>query len=264
MVVRKVFSVGALVATLISLQSTAYAFEKTPTSPNEADSVGWDEAVENSLILSNPFSDTSDLQPTPHRYFSASITPDATLPANGSRWQPGQDYHDTGTLGVAETGYRSAGKDQFGLGSWQYTAHPDAFTPPDTKPQQGVYFTAQRTFYNTDDRTVVGFATAGHVPGDVDPGSNWGTGFIMKGFVNDRPDGQFRFAVTGTTSNAGSAFSESGGTHRTETRFELTYQDKISENITFQPGINYTVNPGNNPDVPSGLVAGMRLHIQFK
>ena len=261
MLVRKVFSVGALVATLISLQSTAYAFEKTSVSPNDADSVGWDEAVENSLILSNPFSDTSNVQPTTHSYFSASITPDATLPANGSRWQPGQDYHDTGTLGVAETGFRKAGKDQFGFGSWQYTANPDALTPPDTQPAHGMYFTAERTFYNTDDKTVIGFATVGHVPGDIEPGNSFGSGFIMKGFVHDRPDGEFRFGVTG---GANSGFTDNGGVRTLETRFELTYQDKISENVSIQPGINYTVNPGHDPALPTGLIAGMRLHIQFK
>ena len=42
-----------------------------------------------------------------------------------------------------------------------------------------------------------------------------------------------------------------------ETRFELTYQDKISDNITIQPGLNYTINPRQRPHRRwSGLVAG--------
>lgn len=267
---RYVISFGVLFATLAGVSSASYAFEKTPGSSDnrpslqiiDSEATGWDQAVENSLILSNPFADTSEVAPTPHTYFKAAIDTNALAPAGSSQWQPGRNYQDTGTLGVAETGYRRIGKDQFGVGSWQYTAHPDAFTPPDQKPSKGVYVSAERTLYNEDSKTVVGFASAGHLPGDVVQSRNgWGMGFAMKGFVKDRPDGQFLFGVTGGTN---SAIAESTGAHPLETRFELTYQDKIADNISIQPGLNFTINPSSDPAETRGLVAGMRIHVTFK
>jgi hypothetical protein len=259
---RYVISVGVLFASLTSLQAAAYAYETTPSSKDSAQANGWDKAFGSSFKFSSSFADTSAVAPTAHTYLRAGVSTDETRPVNGSRWQPGQDYHDTGTLGVAEAGGR-VGRDQFGMGSWQYTANPDALTPPDHTSTKGVYVTAERTFYNTDGKAVVGFATAGHVPGDIEMTKNgWSSGLVMKGFVKDRPDGQFRLGVAGGTNTS---LTDTGGMHPFETRFELTYQDKISDNITIQPGLNYTVNPGNKDiNATKGLVAGVRMHIQFK
>lgn len=263
-----ILSVGTVFATLLSLHAPAYAFDKTTSSPITTDdpqaAVGWDTAVENSLIFSNPFADTSQVEPTPHTYFKAGIASNVTAPVNASSWQPGQYYHDSGTVGVAETGLHNIGRQEVGMGGWQYNANPDALTPPNQKPRQGVYVLAERNFYNTDHRTVVGFARAGHVDEADQRRNGWSAGFAMKGFVQDRPDGQFNFMVTGgrnPTMVENDPYDHTGGMH---TRLELTYQDKITDNVTIQPGFNYTVVRGNDPAAVGGLVAGLRIHVSFK
>ncbi len=225
---------------------------------------GWDAAVENSLIFSNPFADKSDISPTPHTYFKAGIANDVTPSDNGSAWQPGQDTHDQGTLGMAETGFRSSGKSQIGVVGWQYTAKPD-FTSPTQKSSSGMYILAERNLFNDDGKSVNGYAQAGRAaagPGEIQNGFT--TGFELKGFIPNHPDGKFNVAFSGGTS-APFMQGPSTGT-AVETRLELTYQDKITDNITIQPGLNYTTVRGNDPTVPivGGLVAGVRVHVNFK
>jgi carbohydrate-selective porin OprB len=204
-----------------------------------------------------------DINQIRHTYFNGGIT--QNQPAEAGNWQPGISYQHTGTLGVAETGFRNFGKEQIGVGGWEYNAKPDAFTPPDQKPKQGMYVLAERTMYNEDNKTITGFARAGRSAGNLDQTKNgWSTGLIMKGFMDDRPDGQLALAVTGGgATNAYTANSISMG-GSLQTRVELTYIDKIGDNMTFEPGLNFNVNPGNNPEVDRGLVAGFRIHVKFK
>jgi carbohydrate-selective porin OprB len=249
----------------------SYSFETTPSSAEDPQTGGWDEALENSLIFSNPYSDKTEIHPTKYTYFKAGVGEVAPVAGNAS-WQPGQNHHDRGTLGVAETGFRSSGNDQIGMGSWEYKANPDAFTPPNKKSVKGMYVLAERSFYNEDDKKIIGFARAGRAAGNLEQTKNgWSAGFLAKGFVEERPDGQFGFAVSGGSSsqrnlnrslnrnlNTGSV-----GGHM-ETRLELTYQDKLSDNITIQPGLSFNIRPGSDPSATEGLVAGMRLRWRFQ
>jgi carbohydrate-selective porin OprB len=260
-------SVGVFLTGLL-FSFPSYAFETTSSSSEEPEIGGWDEALENSLIFSNPYSDKTEIHPTKYSYFKAGVAEVTPITGNSS-WEPGQYYNDQGTLGLAETGFRSAGKDQIGMGGWEYTAKPDAFTPPDKKPIKGMYVLAERSFYNEDDKNIIGFARAGRAAGNLEQTKNgWSAGFLAKGFVEDRPDGQFGFAVSGGTSSQRGLLnrnfnSGSVGGHM-ETRLELTYQDKLSDNITIQPGLSFNIDPGSDPATTEGLVAGMRLHWRFK
>jgi hypothetical protein len=265
-------SAGVICATFLSLHSSAYAFEKQPTggaTPAPAATepqpmTDWDAVVENSLIFSNPFADKSEIEPTPHTFLKAGIADNVNLPSNGSSWQPGIDTHDQGTLGVAETGFRPGSKNQIGVVGWQYTAKPD-FTSPTQKSSSGMYILAERNFFNNDGKSVLGYAQAGRAqaaPGEIQNGFT--TGFELKGFVPSRPDGKFNFAFSG---GATAPFAQGTTTSTAvETRFELTYEDKVSDNVTVQPGLNYTTVRGNDPTVPvvNGLVAGVRVHVKFK
>jgi hypothetical protein len=257
-------SVGVFLTGLFfSLPS--YSFETTPSSAEDPQIGGWDEALENSLIFSNPYSDKTEIHPTKYTYFKAGVG--EVQPITGaSSWQPGQYYHDQGTLGVAETGFRG-GKDQIGMGGWEYNAKPDAFTPPDKKPIKGMYVLAERSFYsNEDNQNIVGFARVGRSAGNLEQTKNgWSAGFLAKGFVEDRPDGQFGLAVSGGATPKQRNFNNVslGGGHM-ETRLELTYQDKFSDNITVQPGLSFNIHPGSDPSATEGLVAGMRIRVRFK
>lgn len=254
-------AVGVFLTGLLS-SLPSYAFETTPSSPGTEETGGWDEALENSLIFSNPYADKTAIYPTKYTYFKAGVGEISPAP-DASSWQPGQYHQDTGTLGVAETGFRSASQDQIGMGGWEYKANPDAFTPPDKKPTQGMYVLAERAFYNEDDKKVIGFARAGRAAGNLEQTKNgWSAGFLAKGFVDERPDGQFGFAVSGGSApkRPGSNVSVGG----METRLELTYQDKISDNITIQPGLSFNINSNDDPETTDGLVAGMRIRVRFK
>ncbi|TAL27853.1 MAG: hypothetical protein EPN97_16205 [Alphaproteobacteria bacterium] len=254
-------SVGVFLTGLFfSLPS--YSFETAPSSAENTPAGGWDEALENSLIFSDPYSDKTEIHPTKYTYFKAGVAEVAPFTGTSS-WQPGQYYHDQGTLGVAETGFRSSGKDQIGMGGWEYKPNPDAFTPPDKKSIKGMYVLAERSFYNEDDKNIIGFARVGRAAGNLEQTKNgWSMGFLAKGFVEDRPDGQFGFALSGGASPQRNLNNGSMG--HMETRLELTYQDKISDNVTVQPGLSFNVHPGSDPSATEGLVAGLRIRVRFK
>lgn len=255
---RSFLSVGVFLAGL-SFSLPSYAFETTPSSSDNA--AGATARGASLVILSTPFDESAEIHPTSHTYLKTGV---ADISSNEAmNWQPGQYYRQPGTLGVAETGFRNEGRDQFGVGGWEYKANPDAFTPPDSKPIQGMYVLAERSFYNEDGKNVLGFARVGRAAGNLEQTRNgWSTGLVWKGFVDDHPDGQFGFAVSGGASPQRNTNNVSMG--GMETRLELTYQDKISDNVTIQPGLSFTVNPGNDPGAAEGLVAGLRIHARFK
>ncbi|MEZ0223635.1 MAG: carbohydrate porin [Alphaproteobacteria bacterium] len=241
----------------------AYAFETAPSSAEEQETGGWDEALENSLIFSNPYADKSEIHPTKYTYFKAGVGEVSPVTSNSS-WQPGQYYNDEGKLGVAETGFRSSGKDQIGMGGWEYTETPTAFTPPDKKSIKGMYVLAERSFYNEDDKNIMGFARVGRSAGNLEQTKNgWSTGFIAKGFVSERPDGQFGLAISGGSTSKQRNLNNTSSMGGMETRLELTYQDKISDNVTIQPGLSFNIS-GSDPSTTEGLVGGLRLRWRFK
>lgn len=165
-----------------------------------------------------------------------------------------------GTVGVAEVGYAS-GNSRIGVGGFQYK-EKDQFIPFGAKRVNGMYVLAERKLYEEGQKSVTGFARAGKSAGDLAQGTNgWSTGFAMNGFIDGRPEGQFVMALSGSRGNSLGLLPGDGGM---ESRIELGYRDKISDNITIAPGIRYTVNPDYAPDEDRDLSVGVRLLVKFK
>jgi hypothetical protein len=165
-----------------------------------------------------------------------------------------------GTLGVAEVGYTS-GNNRIGIGGFQYK-EKDEFLPFGAKRVNGMYVLAETKLYEDGQKSVTGFARAGKSAGDLAEGTNgWSTGFAMNGFIDSRPEGQFVMALSGSRGNSLGLLPGDGGM---ESRIELGYRDKISDNITIAPGIRYTVNPDYAPDEDRDLSIGVRLLVKFK
>jgi hypothetical protein len=250
-----------LAALLVNIP--AYAFEKRP-SLVIVETEGLDQSLDNSFVFSAAPSNTQDVQ-VGNNYVKAGVADDGGVLGD---WQPGLSYD--GALGMAETGFRHFGREQYGVGGWEYTEKPNALTPPDRKSSKGMYVLAERTFYKEDDKNITGFARAGRAAGDLVQSKNgWSAGFVMKGFVKERPEGQLGFAISGGADKAvGRNFAvrrHSSSRRNIETRAELTYLDKLTDDITIQPGLKFTIDPGrDDEDSSTGLTAGIRLHMRLK
>jgi hypothetical protein len=170
-----------------------------------------------------------------------------------------KDIED-GTMGIAEVGYANKNS-RLGIGGFQYK-EKDQFIPFGAKRVNGMYVLAEQKLYEEGDKSVTGFARVGKSAGDLAEGANgWSTGFALNGFVKDRPEGQFVVALSGSRGNSLGLLPGDGGM---ESRIELGYRDKISENVTIAPGIRYTVNPDYAPDEDRDLSFGVRLNVKFK
>lgn len=261
MVRALVFSFSIFILT-VTVSARSYAFEITNNSGKDAT---WENNFENAFVFSAAPSNTADIQFSNNAYLKAGTEQDEGI---YNDWRPGRSSE--GSLGVAETGFRHFGRDQYGVGGWEYTERSNPLLPLGYATH-GMYVLAEHSFYNQDDRTVTGFVRAGRAAGNLAQSANgWSAGFVMKGFVPERPDGQFGFAISsgddranGRNLSSRDSFDKAG----METHLELTYLDKITDDITIQPGINFTLNPdrgGAAPDSNSDLTAGIRLHMKFK
>jgi carbohydrate-selective porin OprB len=248
-----------ILSALISFH--AEAFEVTKNSANDH---AWDNSLENAFIFSAAPDSTADLQLTDNTYLKMGFGSEG----NSFRdWQPG--LSNDGTVGVTETGFRNFGRNQYGVGRWEYTDKKSDIVLPFGRRQNGMYVLAERSLYSEDDKTVVAFARAGRAAGDLAQSSNgWSTGIVMKGFVKDRPEGQLGFAVSGGTDRAnGRNLGNLDNTRNgMETRAEITYLDKITDDITIQPGVRFSLNPDNRDltGESGDLTAGIRIHVRLK
>lgn len=250
-------SVLMLSVSTLFMSIPAYAFEQQAQTPAASTD---QQALRTPFILSmNP----SGVEPPPmvinydqSTFVQAAIIED---PVRDSFLPRARDVQD-GTMGVAEVGYAS-GKNRIGVGGFQYK-EKDEFLPFGAKRVNGMYVLAERKLYENGQKSVTGFARAGKSAGDLAQGTNgWSTGFAMNGFIENRPEGQFVVALSGSRGNSLGLLPGDGGM---ENRIELGYRDKISDNITIAPGIRYTVNPDYAPDEDRDLSFGVRMLVKFK
>lgn len=261
---RKVISVGlSIFALLLLLNAPAHALEKRPSFV-VIETEALDHSLDSAFIFSAAPVNTQDVQ-IGDSYVKTGIADDGGVYGD---WQPGLFYD--GALGIAETGFRNFGRDQYAVGGWELKEKPNALTPPDRKSTKGMYVLAERSLYKEDDKRIIGFARAGRAAGDlVQSRSGWSAGFVARGFVESRPEGQLGLTVSGGADKAvGRHFGVKRPSvrDRVETRVELTYLDKLTEDITIQPGLKFAINPGRDDDEEEGggLTAGIRLHMRLK
>jgi len=179
---------------------------------------------------------------------------------------------DHGVLTAVEAGWTGRGK--IAVGAWRYSERlddlidVDLFGAPLQRQVQGVYLLAEtRLFGASDAAGVDGFVRLGVSDGDTNIlRAGWQAGVLVGPVAPGRPDSRLSFGIEqAVLSDKGRALLTLGGTASaaTETGFELTYADQISEHVTLQPDIQYILNPGGDRAAKSAAIATLRLTVDF-
>lgn len=208
--------------------------------------------------------------PTDNTYIQAAVL-DAVAgdvgDANGTQISLG---NNEGALYVAEFGYLpEAGK--LAIGAWRYSedfyhlTQVDALGNPTKDHAQGFYVIGEHELYaepNAEGQGLVGFARLGFANEAVHQVDySWALGVNYTGLFAGRDAGQFGFAVNGA--HNGGEFKQLGTFDSSETAFELTYSDMLTNWLSVQPDVQYVMNPGTDPTVDDALVLGSRFTIAF-
>jgi porin len=184
-----------------------------------------------------------------------------------------------GLLILNEINYRPLLIDflRFGLGSWLYTTDFDDLvdTHPNGDPvrrdnSHGVYgFVEGVIFSETDapDQGLSGFIRIGGADEDVNQiGNFYGAGLVYTGLIPSRDDDVLGLGVTvgvngGKFKAARNMTGES--VEDAEIALELTYRAQVMPWFSFQPVLQYFINPGTDPALNDSIVGGFRYSINF-
>ncbi|MFW6339799.1 MAG: carbohydrate porin [Wenzhouxiangella sp.] len=178
-----------------------------------------------------------------------------------------------GTFLIGEADWQPAGFEflRLGLGAWRYTTQ---FERQDGAGSEdgtaGFYGFAEGILYTepgSDGQGLSGFVRAGRADETVNQfGSYQGAGLVYTGLLPGRDSDVLGLGVTSVVN--GDDFVDStrdagGRVDRRETVFELTYWAEVLPWLSVQPSLQYTINPGTDPDIDNHLAAALRLGITF-
>lgn len=180
---------------------------------------------------------------------------------------------ESGMLLVAEGGWTAAGK--IAAGAWRYSHRQDDLFDTDIsgrpvqRRSQGFYLLGEHALIDGGERgrTLTGFLRAGISDGDTGPlKSSWQTGVLVEHLFAARPDSQlslaFNRAQLGDKYRA-SALTGGASLSANETHFELTFSDKVFDHFTYQPDVQYVLDPGGDTARKSVLVVMLRLTASY-
>lgn len=182
---------------------------------------------------------------------------------------------DNGILAIAEAGWTSVKTGKLAVGAWAYSQSQDdwrAVTPagdPVKRRAGGVYLLAERRLAGEEDgpRRVTGFARLGVSDGATSPfEGGWQAGVLIEQPFAQRPHSALSLGVnqafiTGRERANGVDAGRDIG--RTETAFEITYADNLTEHLIVQPDLQYILRPAGDRNIDNALVATLRLKISY-
>ncbi len=171
-----------------------------------------------------------------------------------------------GVLGIAEASH-TFDFARFAVGAWEYSERSDDLTEVDASGNP--VKSRNNGFYVMSEKEICPKTTAFVRFGMADQDLNqtdysWATGVTVDKIVPGRDNSQLGFAVTGAHNSDKYMTSQSaGGTpaDNMETGFELTYSDNLLPWLRIQPDIQYTINPGTNPDLDDSWMIGVRFEV---
>ena len=184
-----------------------------------------------------------------------------------------------GLLIMSEVNYEPPGLDflRFGLGSWLYTTDFDDLV--DTKPNgdplrrdgsYGIYGFAEGVIFSepdAPDQGLSGFFRIGGADEDVNQiGTFYGAGLVYTGLIPSRDDDILGLGVTvGVNGDKYERALKSAGesAKEAEVALELTYRAQVTPWLSFQPVLQYYINPGTDPSLNDSIVGGFRYSINF-
>ncbi|MCD2453693.1 carbohydrate porin [Methylicorpusculum oleiharenae] len=219
----------------------------------------------------------------------ANITDEITLRAAVLDGVPGDPGNHKGTqiglndgdglLIVDELNYQPSAFDflRFGLGSWLYTTEFDDLvdTAPDGDPvardgTYGIYsFVEGKILSESDaaDQGLSGFLRIGGADEDVNQIQMfYGAGLVYTGLIPRRDNDVLGLGVTvGVNGNKFMTAQNNAGqsVKNAEIALELTYRAQLMPWLSFQPVLQYYINPGTDPTLDDSIVGGFRYNINF-
>ncbi|MGA7810124.1 carbohydrate porin [Bradyrhizobium sp.] len=178
-----------------------------------------------------------------------------------------------GAFGIGEVDYTPIKNTKIIAGYWMYTGliqTQDQFTPAgllqSARGSDGGYVGAATRLYTIQgERAVDGFVNFGMSDpkwNDVDRSVN--AGLTVTGLFASRPDD--RFGVATGYAHAGAplqAIQLAQGAPITsyEQTFEMTYRAQLSDWLTVQPNIQYTIHPGYYGTLKNDFLFGLHFEI---
>lgn len=221
-----------------------------------------------------------------------SVFPNASLALRG-KWQPTKEFYiqaaaldgvpgdpgnrqgthvqfnnGDGALYVAQTGYEFSFA-KIAVGVWHYSSKSDDLIDVGsegsavTHRNEGAYAMIEKEF----SEKISGFGRFGIANRDVNRSDfAWSAGVNVKKVIPGRDDGIFGLAASGIHNSSKykrSQIAADSAVDAAETQFELTYSDKVMPWLTVQPDLQYTMNPGTNPQFDDSWLFGFRTKVSF-
>ncbi len=178
---------------------------------------------------------------------------------NTFRFTPGE-----GLLVIGEFGH--GWSDEFGelgkvgVGAWGFTAEFETHLEDGLSSNRGAYLTLEKSLFREDDSSsqgLVGYLRTGVAEGRVNPIETFvGAGLVYTGPLPGRDEDRLGLAVN--SGFASQEFIQAGPHERHETALELTYAFAVNDHVSIQPGLQYIINPGFDPEREDSLVVGLR------
>jgi porin len=179
----------------------------------------------------------------------------------------------TGALAIAEVDYTPIARTKIMAGYWMYTGlmdtqneYTDSGELRQARGSAGAYIGGATRLYTIKDArgldVFVNFGIADPKVNAVDRSVN--AGLTFTGLFDTRPGDRFGFGVG--VARAGEPFqqaqlAEGNAVYAYETIFELTYRAVLSDWLTVQPNIQYTLHPGFNGAVKNDFLVGLHFEI---
>ena len=178
---------------------------------------------------------------------------------------------DNGALVIGE--WVQSGDMQVRIGAWSYTDKQDDIRDTDLlgapllRRAHGVYASLEGELGAFGDSTVSGFLRAGTSEGHTTPyAGGWQAGLLMTSVFATRPDSTFSIGVNQGLINARQRANDrdlGGNPSNGESAVEITYADKIGENLTLQPDLQFIHNPGADASRDAVVVAMLRATVEY-
>ncbi|SUS03254.1 Porin [uncultured Defluviicoccus sp.] len=178
---------------------------------------------------------------------------------------------DNGALLIGE--WVHSGDVTVRFGAWGYTDDQDDIRDVDTfgapllRKAHGVYASVEGEIAKFGGSTVSAFVRAGTSEGHTTPyAGGWQAGMLVLAPFESRPDSSFSFGLNQglTNSRERANFRDAGGTPSTgESAIEITYADKITENLTLQPDLQFIRDPGADKGRDDVVVATLRATLEY-
>jgi porin len=178
---------------------------------------------------------------------------------------------DNGALLIGE--WVQSGDMQIRLGAWSYTEEQDDIRDIDIlgapllRRAHGVYASVEGQLAAFGESTVSGFVRAGTSEGHTTPyAGGWQAGVLVSSVFPSRPDSSFSVGVNQGLINSRQRANDrdaGGNPAAGESAFEITYADKIGDNLTLQPDLQFIHNPGADEARDAIVVATLRATVEY-